>query len=333
MRTSASAALIPILKTAEPAASICASISALVVMLMNVPTPTSKPTRLACCLLLLMGLSACATPSAPKAGSVDQVLARSHRCGPSLVLRSQALTPDQEAQICSDLGVVEQRFHALFGTEGKPVPHDGNVALRANIYSSVKEFKLWAGQHFDMPVDNGGMFLEGLPDRPGNQAEFVAYQRDNGIVHNLAHEFTHYLDSRFNLYGDFCANLHDSHSPPENCAQPSPLRPYLVWWTEGIAEYVSQGAAHPRLKELVQAQKLPLSELFNTGYETESGSARIYGSGYLAARYMMERQRSRVEQMLALTRVGDYPRYQALVRSWGQGMDADFVAWLTTLGG
>lgn len=287
----------------------------------------------ACGVMVSVALCACSAPPVQTEGSADRVLNHAHRCGPSLLLRSQALQAGQEAQICQDLGAVERRFHALFGTAGKPVAQDVNEALRANIYASVKDFKQWAGGHFDMPVDNGGMYLEGHPERPGNQAEFVAYQRGDGSVHNLAHEFTHYLDSRFNLYGDFCANLHDSHSPPENCAQPSPLRPYLVWWTEGVAEYVAQGDAHPRLKAIAQAQKLPLSELFVTGYETQGGTERVYGGGYLAVRYMMERQRPRIEQMLALTRVGDYPRYQALVRGWGQGMDADFAAWVASLAG
>ena len=283
---------------------------------------------LAALTLLLVG---CSGRPALNDEAVERVLSREHRCSASLVLRSQALGSEQEGRICVDLGAVERRFHAMFGTAGRPVAHDGNVALRANIYRTVAEFKRWAGRHFDMPVDNGGMYLEGLPDRPGNQAEFVAYQQASGAVHNLAHEFTHYLDGRFNLQGDFCANLHDSHAPPENCAQPSPLRPYLVWWTEGVAEYVAHGDAHPRLSQIARAQTLPLSELFNTGYETQGGTERVYGGGYLAVRFMMERHRPRIDQMLALTRAGDYPRYQALVRSWGQEMDADFAAWLDHL--
>ncbi len=301
-------------------------------MWMRTLSAMGRPAALHAALVpLLLGLVACSGRPALNEDAVERVLSRAHRCGSSLLLRSQALSSEQEARICQDLAAVEQRFHALFGTEGRPVAQDGNVALRANIYRSVQEFKRWAGKHFDMPVDNGGMYLEGLPERPGNQAEFVAYQQASGAVHNLSHEFTHYLDGRFNLQGDFCANLHDSHAPPENCAQPSPLRPYLVWWTEGVAEYLAHGEAHPRLKQIAQAQQLPLSELFNTGYESLGGTERIYGGGYLAVRFMLERQRARIDQMLALTRVGDYPRYQALVRSWGQDMDADFAAWLAAL--
>ena len=99
-------------------------------------------------LSLLLGLAACSGRPALSEDAVERVLSREHRCGASLQLRSQALSGEQEARICQDLGAVERRFHALFGTEGRPVAHDGNVALRANIYRTVQEFKRWAG----MPV-------------------------------------------------------------------------------------------------------------------------------------------------------------------------------------
>ncbi|MDE2428269.1 MAG: collagenase [Burkholderiales bacterium] len=263
--------------------------------------------------------------------SVEQVLTHVHACSATLTLRSQALTAQQEQQTCQMLSQIEQRFHQTFGTLGHPVAHDGNTSLRANIYATHADFKRYATAHFDMPTDNGGMYLEGLPDLAGNQAEFVANQKPDGSIHNLAHEYVHYLDGRFNLYGDFCAGLHDSHSPPENCPRPAPLAPYLVWWTEGVAEYLSKGADNPPAVAAAAQPKYALSALFDTGYESNNGVARIYTWGYLAVRYMMEKQRSKVEQMLRFTRNGDYPRYQALVKTWGTSMDADFNAWLAEL--
>ncbi|WP_422045421.1 collagenase [Roseateles sp.] len=284
-------------------------------------------------------LSACSSVSptssstpAPVAGSVDQILNRSHRCSDSLSLRSQALNTSQEAAICSELALVEQRFHSVFKTLGRPVKGDLNHSLRASIYASNEDFSRYAGQHFNMPIDNGGMYLEGLPDQPGNQAEFIANQRKDGSVRNLAHEYVHYLDGRFNLHGDFCAVLHDSHSPPENCARPAPLTPYLVWWTEGVAEYIAHGdKLSARQREAATAKTFALSQLFDTGYEANTGEARVYSWGYLAVRFMMERHRTEIEQMLSLTRVGDYPRYQALVKQWDSSFDAEFAAWLTEL--
>jgi len=278
-------------------------------------------------------LAACATPTVPPSAGpgVEQVLGRVHRCSVSLSLRSQALDAQQEAAICRELAAIETRFHALFHTAGKPVPHDLNTSLRANIYRSGDDFVRYAGAHFNMPTNNGGMYLEGLPGQPGNHAEFVANQRADGTVRNLGHEYVHYLDGRYNLYGDFCANLHDSHAPPENCPRPAPLTPYLVWWTEGVAEYVARGNEHPKALQAAAAKSFALSQLFDTGYEANSGDARIYSWGYLAVRFMMERQRDKLEQMLAFTRAGDYPRYQALLRGWGSSLDGEFAAWLEGL--
>lgn len=302
------------------------------------PMPATPPLHpVSACLgataaLLLSACSAISTAPAPAPGSVEQVLSRSHRCSDSLSLRSQVLNASQEATICSELALVEQRFHSVFKTLGRPVKGDLNRSLRANIYASNEDFSRYAGQHFNMPTDNGGMYLEGLPDQPGNQAEFIANQRKDGSVRNLAHEYVHYLDGRFNLHGDFCAVLHDSHSPPENCVRPAPLTPYLVWWTEGVAEYIAHGdKLSARQREAAAAKTFALSQLFDTGYEANTGEARVYSWGYLAVRFMMERHRADIEQMLSLTRVGDYPRYQALVKQWGSSFDAEFSAWLTEL--
>jgi microbial collagenase len=259
--------------------------------------------------------------------TVAQILPQQHRCSDSLLLRSAALSPSQQQAACAQLAAIEQRFHQLFQSAGKPVKHDHNSMLRANIYPSKQQYTTFAGQHFQMPTDNGGMYLEGLPDQPQNQAEFVAYQHEQGHVWNLSHEFVHYLDGRFNLYGDFCANLHDSHAPPENCPTPAPDTPYLVWWTEGMAEYLAHGSDNPEALKLAAMPQFQLSELFHTGYERNNGNDRIYRWGYLAARYLLEQQRPKVDAMLKLVRAGDYPRYQALVRSWGTSMDQDFSQW------
>lgn len=271
----------------------------------------------------------------PSLRSVEQILSRAHVCSDTLSLRSEALSDAQEQSVCQQLGQLEKNFHQLFAGDGKtlvPVKHDNNQSLRANIYRNKNSFAEHAGMHFDMPVNNGGMYLEGTPERAGNHAEFVAYQREQGVVHNLGHEYVHYLDGRFNLYGDFCANLHDSHAAPENCPKPAPQTPYLVWWSEGLAEYIAHGNAHVAALKLATKKSYRLSELFDTGYEKNNDSTRIYSWGYLAVRFMFERHRNEVDRMLSFTRVGDYPRYQALVKSWGTSFDAEFAVWLEEIG-
>ncbi|WP_028769058.1 collagenase [Shewanella fidelis] len=263
--------------------------------------------------------------------SIEDVLSQNHACSDTIVIRSQALTKAQINAACKLLQTQEANFHQLFGTLNKPVANDNNHSMRANVYHSREDYVEHVTNHFDVPSDNGGMYLEGLPWKEGNQAEFVAYEK-KGQVWNLAHEYVHYLDGRFNLYGDFCLSLHDSHSGPEYCPKPAPLYPHTVWWSEGIAEYISAGDNNPKAIALIgNGTQYPLSEIFNTSYEHNGGTDRVYRWGYLAVRFLIEQHKDKVDTMLGFTRTGDYPRYQALLTSWGTSMDAEFDAWLKQL--
>ena len=262
--------------------------------------------------------------------SVDEVLSQVHNCNDTIIIRSQALSDEMIAQACEILIGEEQHFHETFGTKNKPVADDNNQAMRANVYHSREEFVKYATAHFTMPTNNGGMYLEGYPDKPDNQAEFVAYERD-GQIWNLRHEYVHYLDGRFNKYGDYCNGLHDDHAGPEFCPSPNLSYPHIVWWAEGLGEYMAHGDNNLKAVAMASEKTFQLSELFNTSSNENTGGDRVYRWGYLAVRYMMENNRDDIEQMLALVRVGDWQGYQELVRSWGRKYDADFHQWLDDL--
>lgn len=267
-----------------------------------------------------------AEPLAP----VNDVLSQVHHCNDTIILRSQALTKEQTSDACNTLIAMENNFHEVFGTRGKPVADDNNTAMRANVYKSRDEFVKYATAHFDMPTNNGGMYLEGYPDKPGNQAEFVAYQRGEKIW-NLRHEYVHYLDGRFNKYGDYCSGLHDDHAGPEYCPSPHLPYPHIVWWAEGVAEYIAHGKNNEAAIKLASEKTFKLSELFNTSSNENTGGDRVYRWGYLAVRFMMENHRDDVEDMLKLVRAGDWKGYQTLVKGWGTQFDQAFSTWLDTL--
>ncbi len=262
--------------------------------------------------------------------AVDQVLSQTNECNDTIVIRSQALSAEQVSSACKMLIAKEQHFHQTFNTQGKPVADDKNHAMRANVYSHRDEFVKYATAHFNMPTNNGGMYLEGYPDKPNNQAEFVAYQRD-GQIWNLKHEYVHYLDGRFNKYGDYCNGLHDDHAGPEFCPSPNLTYPHIVWWAEGVAEYVAHGKNNSKAIALAKEQTFALSELFNTSSNENTGGDRVYRWGYLAVRFMMENHRDDVDNMLAFVRKGDWQGYQTLVKGWGSSFDLEFSVWLNKL--
>lgn len=268
--------------------------------------------------------------SATSLPAVDKVLTQVHHCNPSITIRSQTLTTEKIAKACKELIAKEDNFHRIFNTRDTPVADDNNISLRANFYRSNEEYIKYAGHHFNMPTNNGGMYLEGYPDKKNNQAEFVAFER-NGSLWNLSHEYIHYLDGRFNRYGDYCNGLHDDHAGPEFCPSPNAPYPHGVWWSEGIAEYITLGVDNPKAIALAHHKSFALSELFNTSYNNNGGSDRIYRWGYLAVRFMMENHRNKIEESLVLSRQGNWSGYQALMRSWSTSLDKEWFTWLDNL--
>lgn len=260
---------------------------------------------------------------------INQVLGNGHNCTDNIILRYQSMSEQNIIDSCALLLDTETRFQKLFNRQDKPVLHDNNTVLRANIYASRKDYVKYVTEHFDVPSNNGGMYLEGLPHLENSKGEYVAYL-EHGHVRNLNHEFIHYLDGRFNIYGDFCAPPHDNHLGPEYCPKPAADLPYIIWWSEGLGEYIAKMDNNPAALKLAGQKTYQLSELFNTSGETWS-TERVYRWGYLAVRYMMENQRDKIEEMLFHVRRGDFSRYQKTVKDWGTSMDAGFHTWLNTV--
>jgi microbial collagenase len=296
--------------------------------------------KLSLSLIALLSLSACQSTqehseiepvaATEKVLTVEQVLTQVHNCNASITIRSQALKTEQVEKACKELVAQENEFHQVFNTRGKPVADDYNHNLRANFYHTRDEYVKYATAHFTMPTNNGGMYLEGYPDKKGNHAEFVAYEKNGGLW-NLEHEFVHYLDGRFNKYGDYCNGLHDDHAGPEFCPEPNLAYPHGVWWGEGIAEYLSKGKDNPHALKMAADKTYALSELFNTSYNKNGGTDRVYYWGYLAVRFLMESHRDKVDEMLALTRKGDWAGYQSLLKGWSTSMDQQWFDWLASI--
>lgn len=243
-----------------------------------------------------------------------ETLAFNYQCSDTLKIRAQSMFNDQGAWICEVLGNQESNFHYLLGTGLQPVPDDFNESLELVIFDSSDDYRTYAGQFFGINTNNGGMYLEGAPINPKNQARFIAYEaewmRPDFHVWNLQHEYVHYLDGRFDLYGDFQLGMTVN----------------TVWWSEGLAEYISQGDGNEAAINLGKSQAVALSEIFKNDYN--SGQARVYRWGYLAVRFMFEQHKADVNQILNLTRAGKYSEYQAFMDSIGTAYDSEFNDWL-----
>ncbi|MGW3076337.1 M9 family metallopeptidase [Kitasatospora sp. NPDC001132] len=245
------------------------------------------------------------------------VLTVTSTCSPSIKLIAQALDATQLATACTSLTGQDAFFHAVAKDSG-PVKDDNNGTIEVVVFHSSLDYQVLAAAIYGIDTNNGGMYLEGDPAKAGNQPRFLCYEaewaRPSFEIWNLNHEYTHYLDGRFDMYGDF------------NAGMTTPT----IWWVEGFAEYVSYSYRKVTNDGAIAAagrHTYKLSDLFDTAYGDQD---RVYRWGYLAVRYMLEQHRSDVDAVLAKYRAGDWDGARTILKTTiGTRYDADFDSWLT----
>ncbi|MFG3039783.1 collagenase [Streptomyces sp. NPDC048330] len=253
------------------------------------------------------------------------ILPTRHACTPALEIRAQDMSPGQLAATCTSLVGQDAYFHRVIGDQGA-IPGDVNTDLEVVVFDDYTQYALYAWAIYDIDVDNGGMYEEGNPAVPGNQARFIAHEahwlRPDFQIWNLNHEYTHYLDGRHNMYGDFEAGM----TTP------------TIWWVEGIAENISFGYRGERNADAIaEAAKRTyrLSDLFDTVYgqeeDPEVNSNRVYRWGFLAVRYMLQAHPADVRTVLDKYRSGDWTGARTFLKQTiGTRYDDGFATWLTT---
>jgi microbial collagenase len=248
----------------------------------------------------------------------DVVLKTSYTCSPTIRIRAQDMTADQLKQSCDTLASEEGYFHTMLQSKNKPVANDQNTALEVVVFDDYSNYDKYASVIYGISTNNGGMYLEGDPATPGNQARFIAHEaswlRPVFSVWNLQHEYIHYLDGRFDMQGDFSAST----------AKPT------VWWIEGLAEYLSLKNGNQTAIDVGKTGTYPLSTIFGNTYSMSDYVPRAYRWGYLATRFMVEKHRADVDQAVSYFRAGNYDAYQTYMTNIGKKYDSEFATWAQT---
>lgn len=247
-----------------------------------------------------------------------KALSQTYTCSSTLKIRSQNLTSAQQSSACSVLGAEENYFHNKTQSGNVPIPGDTNNQLQINIFDSSTDYGKYGGPIFDINTNNGGMYLEGDPSIAGNIPNFVAYEASYAeaphYVWNLEHEYVHYLDGRFDLFGNF-------NSPTEK----------VVWWAEGVAEYVAnENNNQAAIDTIHDGSTYTLSTIFETTYDGFDQD-RIYRWGYLAVRFMFENHFSEVKAMIGETRAGNWSAYKTRLNRWVSNYSNEFTTWTQTV--
>lgn len=246
-----------------------------------------------------------------------RVLPNRHECDGPAIIRSQDLTQAQSIEACEVLAAKEADFHQVANTGHQPVADDNNERVEVAVFANNGSYVDYSSFLFGNTTDNGGQYLEGNPAQAGNVARFVAYRYDNGealSILNLEHEYTHYLDARFNQYGSFNDNL--AHG-------------YIVWWLEGFAEYMHYKQGYDAAIGLIADGKMSLSDVLATTYSHDTN--RVYRWGYLAVRFMLEEHPQEVDSLLALSRSGQFAEWAKQVQLLGEQYNGEFDRWLDSV--
>ncbi|MFI1808473.1 collagenase [Streptomyces californicus] len=245
------------------------------------------------------------------------VLPVTYPCSSSITIKAQQMTTSELSSSCSSLRSQDAYFHDVARDNG-PVANDNNSTIEVVVFDSSADYQTYAGAMYGIDTNNGGMYLEGDPAAAGNQPRFIAYEaewvRPTFQIWNLNHEYTHYLDGRFNMHGDFGANV----TTP------------TIWWIEGFAEYVSysyRGVPYTEAMTEAGRRTYALSTLFDTTYSHDT--TRIYRWGYLATRYMLEKHRTDMDTVLGYYRAGNWNAARTYLSSTiGSRYDNDWYTWL-----
>jgi microbial collagenase len=250
----------------------------------------------------------------------NAILSKTYPCPDTTVhLRTEELTPDQASQACTLLATEKPYFMAMVQSSGTPVPDDFDTSLEVVVFSNNAEYDKYSPVFFGNDTDNGGIYLEGEPQTPGNQSRFIAFEADwlrpVFSVWNLGHEYVHYMDGRFDMYGDFAL---ENQVP-------------VVWWLEGLAEYISLKNVDQTAIDAANTGQYKLSTIYQNTYAMDDYLNRAYYWGYMSVRFMFERHPEVINTILPKFRVGDYTSYNAYMTQLGTSLDAEFAAWVPTV--
>ncbi|MEY9871563.1 microbial collagenase [Streptacidiphilus sp. MAP12-33] len=242
-----------------------------------------------------------------------------HACDATHTIVAQSLTDAQLAAACTSVLNEDAFFHNVVKDNG-PIPGQYENSVKLVVFASRDDYATYAGAIYGVDTNNGGITLTGDPTDPNNQPMSIMYIKspDDGFVAgiwNLNHEYTHVLDARYDMKGDFTQQT----TVPD------------IWWIEGVAEYDSytyRGITDDEAVSEAAKHTYALSTLFQSTY-ANSDTTRTYPWGYLAVRYMLEKHPQDVYSMLGHFRTGDYAGGYAVYNGVGTRYDADFDSWLT----
>jgi hypothetical protein len=228
-------------------------------------------------------------------------------------IQNPDITTEQLSNICNTLQVTEQLFKSTLNIQA-PVLNDQNDTVSVNIYANQGAYQSTGDQMHDLKeTSSTGIYLESNPEQASANAQVITFEAkrwaDNEFfIWELGHEYVHYLDARYNKQGDY--GDFSSHN--------------LIWWTEGVAEYISDNDSPYLSVKLSQApERFTLTEIIN-----KNNSISPYRWGATAVKFLIEQRPSDVAKLRNFAREGRYDELDEWLKYWATDNQVEFEYWL-----
>ena len=178
---------------------------------------------------------------------------------------------------------------------------DTNEIINVYIFSSFEDYNNLGGLLFDIPTNNGGIYIE-------SDSAFYTFDRKDPILTLDAltkHEYVHYLDGRYNIPGGFSEEEFYDWDYGRS-----------VFWVEGLANfvasantqngyYISEFSSQYINEDFLNNRSRSLQESIRTGYD----KPYMYPYSEAAWSFLYTVAYEEVLEMLDLIRSREYEQY------------------------
>ncbi|EMK05506.1 MULTISPECIES: collagenase ColA [Leptospira] len=231
------------------------------------------------------------------------------------------LSIDEIQPLYHALKQVESQFFRLIGIHA-PVSGDTTDSISMYVYRSRKDYETFHPFLFDLPTNNGGIYIE-------RDKALYTYQRTPAesiytLEELLRHEYSHYLVGRFIIPGLWSqTSAHDNER--------------LTWFEEGIAEFLAGSSSreiHPR-KSLISeikrdgSSRMDVSKILTARY----GNFKFYRYSGNFFNYLYTYKKDTLRDLISTLRDSNIQTFDYLITqmSHDTGLNTSFQAYLDYL--
>lgn len=240
-------------------------------------------------------------------------------CEVAVTIRGQQMTDDELTAACDVLSRAKTQFDTILH-EGitpefqMPVAGDLNETTSINVFSNLLNHEAWLNYLYSSDNDSG-IYYETDPTGFSHNSQILTFNAlewsgGRSVIRSLDHEYIHALDGRYNKEGAY--------------------RKEMSWWSEGLAEYAGTfyNLPYQRFETSIWGTTYSLAEVFSS--HDNNGVPSPYSWGQLAVAFLIEKHPNDVTTMLTHMRAGNWDDYNALLASFVENYEGEFVSYYST---